>query len=418
MPMPRCRLTRRALLAAAGPVIWALHASRAFAQADWDEQPEIRPTEAVVGADLSRGPHYALGPTVTTFAYLNRYTVTSDYGPFVAPSDTRLRRLIREIAAIAQLKAMQESDAFKKAAAEAGKSAFRSAKNLIDDPVGTLSAIPEGISSIFDRASEQIRRSGRSQYEDDPAKQLLAVSSYKRELAAKLGVDVYSTNETLQKELNRVAWASAAGNLTLGAMSLATGALALQVASNVRMLEQARNLVESTPPSELSKRNRDLLRRMQVPDATANGFLQNRVLSPRHQTVIVGSMMALSDIPGRAQFIAYASGADTEDAALMFQQMAELITGYNALVAPVHQIAIVLNLPVISAVRNSAMLLPIDRLLWTERSAGVAQSLAGLKPHCPEIWMTGDTSPRAEAGLKDLGLALTQRYGKQLLLLD
>lgn len=416
--MRRCRLTRRALLAAAGPAIWAVHVSRAFAQPDWDEQPEIRPTEAVVGTDLLRGPHYALGPTVTTFAYLNRYTVTSDYGPFVAPGDTRLRRLIREIAAIAQLKAMQESDAFKKAAAEAGKSAVRSAKNLIDDPVGTLSAIPEGISSIFDRASEQIRRSGRSQHEDDPAKQLLAVSSYKRELAAKLGVDVYSSNETLQKELNRLAWASAAGNLTLGALSLATGALALQVASNVRILEQARNLVESTPPSELSKRNRDLLRHMQVPDATANGFLQNRVLSPRHQTIIVASMTALSDIPGRAQFIAYASGADTEDAALMFQQMAELITGYNALVAPVRQIAIVHNLPVVTTVKNSAMLLPIDRLLWTERSAGVAQNLAGLKPSGPAIWMTGDASPRAEAGLKDLGLVLTQRCGKQLPLLD
>jgi hypothetical protein len=156
---------------------------------------------------------------------------------------------------------------------------------------------------------------------------------------------------------------------------------------------------------------------MLVPDATANGFLQNRVLSPRHQTIIVASLMALGDIPGRAQFIAYASGADTEDAALIFQQMAELITGYNALVAPVHHIAIVHNLPVVTAVKNSVMLLPIDRLLWTERSAGVAQNLAGLKPSGPEIWMTGDASPRAEAGLKNLGLALKQRCGKQLPLL-
>jgi len=392
----------------------------AFAQPEWDAQPEIRPTDSVAAADLLlHGPNYALGPTVTTFAYLNRYTVTSDYGPFVASSDARLRRLIREIAAIAQLKAMQETDAFKKAATEAGKSAFRSAKNLIDDPVGTLSAIPEGISSIFDRASEQMRRSGRSQYEDDPTKQILAVSSYKRELAAKLGVDVYSSNEALQKELNRLAWASAAGNLTLGTLSLATGALALQVASDVRMLEQARNLVESTPPSELSKRNRDLLRRMQVPDATANGFLQNRVLSPRHQTIVVASMMALGGIPGRAQFIAYASGADTEDAALLFQQMAELIASYTALITPVRQIAIVLNLPVVTTVKGSAvLLLPIDRLLWTERSAGVTQNLAGLQPHSPAIWMTGDASPRAEAGLTTLGLALTQRCGERLPLPD
>jgi hypothetical protein len=56
--------------------------------------------------------------------------------------------------------------------------------------VGALSAIPEGISSIFDRAPEQTRRSGPSEYEDEPAKQLLAVSSYKRELAATLGADV------------------------------------------------------------------------------------------------------------------------------------------------------------------------------------------------------------------------------------
>lgn len=112
------------------------------------------------------------------FAYQNRYTITSaDYGPFTAPCDARLRRLIREIGAIAQLQAMQETDAFKKAALEAGKSPFRAARSLIDDPVGTLSAIPEGISSIFDRASEQIRRSGRSRYEDGAAKSLLAVSA-------------------------------------------------------------------------------------------------------------------------------------------------------------------------------------------------------------------------------------------------
>jgi hypothetical protein len=92
---------------------------------------------------------------------------------------------------------MQQSDAFEQAAVEAGKSSLRSAKNLIDDPAGTLSAIPKGIGSIFDRASEQLRRSGHSRYEDDSAKQLLAVSGFKRDYAAKFGVDVYSSNEVL-----------------------------------------------------------------------------------------------------------------------------------------------------------------------------------------------------------------------------
>jgi hypothetical protein len=410
-------VTRRGLLAIAGSAAGS-HAARAQAVPNWDVPPEIRPVASVVPAHLLRGPHYVLGPDVTTFAYLNRYTVTSDFGVFSAPSDAGLARLIREIAAIAQLKAMQQTDAFKNAAIEAGKSPFRSAKSLIDDPVGTLSALPEGLGSIFGRASEQLQRSHRSQYEDGPAMQLLAVSGYKREYAAKLGVDVYSSNEVLQKELNRLAWASAGGNLTLGALSFATGAMALQVASNVRLLEQARSIVEATPPSELSKRNRKLLGRMKVSNATASGFLQNRVLSPRHQTIIVASMVVLGDIPGRAQFIARASSADTEDAALLFQRMAELMAGYSAKVAAVRQIAIVRNLPIVTTAKSSALLLPIDRLLWTERNAGLAESLAKAPARGPQLWITGTASPLAEAGLKKLGLGLTEECGRHLPLLD
>ena len=189
--MSRFGLTRRAFLATTGFAASLPPAAGAATQFDWDTQPEIRPTKSVVAADLLSGPHYTLGSTVTTLAYLNRYTVTTDYGPFIAPSDARLRRLLREIAAIAQLQAMQQTEAFEKAAIEAGKSPFRSAKNLLDDPVGTLSAIPEGIGSIFSRANQQLHREGRSRYEDGPAKQILAVSSYKRDYAAKLGVDAF-----------------------------------------------------------------------------------------------------------------------------------------------------------------------------------------------------------------------------------
>ena len=99
--MSRFGLTRRTLLATTGWAASLPSAASAAMQDDWDTQPEIRPTESVVAPDLLRGPHYELGPTVTTLAYLNRYTVTTDYGPFIAPSDVRLRRLLREIAAIA-----------------------------------------------------------------------------------------------------------------------------------------------------------------------------------------------------------------------------------------------------------------------------------------------------------------------------
>ena len=355
---------------------------------------------------------------------MNQYSVTSDYGPFAPPSDARLRRLVREIGSIAELKKIRQSDAFAKATVEAGKGVIQGAQHLIQDPVATVSAVPEAVFSVFGRVSEAAKRGGRSRYEDGVAQNLLAVSSFKREYAQKLDVDVYSSNEVLQAELNSVAWASAAGNLTLGAASMVTGATVLQVAGGLRSLETAKNIVNALPPTELSRRNRDALSQMRVPDSVADRFLHNPVLSPRHQTVIVEGMKVLRGVPGRPAFIQYAARADSEDAALLFQQMAELLADYHQSVAPIQRLDIYMNVPVAYTAKGSAVaLLPIDRLLWTERSSTIATGLARTMPklqpvHRVEVWMTGDASARAREGLQHLGIVLVEHAGRRLPLID
>ena len=388
------------------------------------DPPEIRATSDIVPSALLRGPHYQLGPTVRTFAFMNQYSVTSDYGAFTAPSDARLRRLIREIAAIAELEKIRQSDAFAKATVEAGKGVVQGAQHLINDPVGTIGAVPEAVFSIFGRTSEAVKRGGASKYEDGVAQNLLAVSSFKREYAQKLDFDVYSSNEVLQKQLNSVAWASAAGNLTLGAASMVTGAAVLQVASGLRTLDQAKSIVNALPAAELSRRNRGALRQMRVPDAVTDRFLANRMLSPRHQTVIVEAMKTLHGIPGRAAFIQYAARDDSEDAALLYQEMAEFLAGYHRLVAPIQRVTIYQNIPVAYTSQGTAViLLPIDRLLWTERSSGIAAALAQTLPKPQparpvEIWLTGDACDHAREGLQHLGITLVEHAGQKLPLLD
>jgi len=388
------------------------------------DSPEVRATADVVPPALLRGPHYQLGPTVSTFAFMNHYSVTSDYGPFTAASDPRLRRLIREIAAIAELQKIHQSDAFAKATVEAGKGVVQGAQHLIEDPVATIGAVPEAAFSVFGRVSEATKRGGRSKYEDGVAQNLLAVSSFKREYAKKFDVDVYSTNQALQKELNSVAWASAAGNLTLSAASMVTGAAVLQAASGLRTLEQAKDLVNALPPTELSKRNREALRQMRVPDAVADRFLENRLLSPRHQTIIVEAMKTLGAIPGRSAFVQYAARADSEDAALLFQEIAELLADYHRSVAPIQRLEIYQNVPLAYTAPGSAViLLPVDRLLWTDRTSGIATSLGQKLPKPEpvrkiELWMTGDASERARAGLQQLGITLVEHAGQRLPLLD
>jgi len=336
---------------------------------------------------------------------MNPYSVTSDYGPFTAPSDARLRRLIREIAAIAELQKIHQSDAFAKATVEAGKGVVQGAQHLIEDPVATIGAVPEAVFSVFGRVSEATKRGGRSKYEHGVAQNLLAVSSFKRDYAKKFDVDVYSTNEVLQKELSSVAWASAAGNLTLSAASMVTYAAVLQAASGLRTLEQAKDLVNALPATELSRRNREALRQMRVPDPVADRFLENQMLSSRHQTVIVEALKALGAIPVRSAFIQYAARADGEDTALLVQEMAELLADYHRSVSPIQRLEIYQSVPVAYTGQGSAViLLPIDRLLWTERTSGIATSLSQTLPKPQpvrkiELWMTGDTSNRAREGV-------------------
>jgi hypothetical protein len=397
--------------------------ARAVAETAFD-LPETRAAADVVPPALLRGPHYQLGPTVRTFAFMNQYSVASDYGPFSPPSDARLRRLIREIAAIAELEKIHQSDAFAQATVQAGKGVVQGAQHLIENPVATIGAVPEAVFSVFGRISEAAKRGGTSKYEDGVAENLLAVSSFKREYAQKLDIDVYSSNEVLQKQLNSVSWAAAAGNLTLGAASMVTGAAVLQAASGLRTLDQAKNIVNALPATELSRRNREALREMQVPNAIADRFLRNRLLSPRHQTIIVEAMKTLRGIPGRPGFIQYAAQADSEDAALLFQEMAELLAGYHRSVAPIQRLDIRLNMPVAQTGKGSAVvLLPIDRLLWTERTSGIATSLSETSPKPQpvrhiEVWITGDASDRAREGLQQLGVTLVEGVAQRLPLLD
>ena len=249
------------------------------------ERPRRLPPRPICCGDRTTTSARASRP----FAYQNRYTITSDYGPFTAPCDARLRRLIREIGAIAQLQAMQETDAFKKAALEAGKSPFRAARSLIDDPVGTLSAIPEGISSIFDRASEQIRRSGRSRYRGRrgqvaPRRVRLQAGTRRETRRGRLfqqrgpaeGIEPLGLGLSRQQ--------SGAGRPVDGDRRARPAGRERRAAPGAGaqpcLIDTSERVVEAQPRGSPT---------MQVPEMVADGFLQNRALSPRHQTIIVAA---------------------------------------------------------------------------------------------------------------------------------
>ena len=171
------------------------------------ETPSNRLASQILPSNLFSGPYHRVRETVVSYGYMHHYTVDSQFGVFQATGDGALRKLVNEIYAIASLKEFKTTDAFLTSVGAAAKAPFSFAKNLITHPIDTVSGIPKGVFQIFGNAAEAITME-HDPAEDGRIKQLLFVSSWKRDFAAERGVDVYSSNKALQEELNSVGWAA------------------------------------------------------------------------------------------------------------------------------------------------------------------------------------------------------------------
>jgi hypothetical protein len=386
-----------------------------------------RPVGDVVSPDLLAGPHYRLAPTVQTSNYLNNFVVSSDYGTFEAPSDAMLRRLVREIHAIAVLHDITLTDSYAQALKQAALGPVRGVKALVTEPVATVKAVPGAVFNIFSRVGQGISTatSGeKTRYEDTGMAQALQMSSYKRDYAKQLGVDPYSSNPVLQKQLDSVAWAAAAGGLTLGAATMASGSEVVAGLSYARNLDQAREIVAADPPAELMLRAKAALDKMGIDRRLRDRFLAQKQYSPRAKTILVSALAGMPQTTGKANMLVVALGAPDEVTAIFYQQMAELLDGYDERVAHISRLERYNRLVVARDVNGKAIILaPLDDVIWDERAASAATGIAKALKLQPggdrvQFWITGTASPRFKQETQRLGIGVRESVGQQLPLLD
>ena len=419
---PRWRLGYLALSVLVGVLL-----ATAAPAAESFEKFGPRPIQEVVSPDLISGPHYRLTPTVRTFDFLNDFIVSSDYGVFEARSDAMLRRLLREIPAITALRKISTSDAYFKALGQAALGPVRGIQGLVTQPVQTVEAVPNAIFDVFSRVGQGIDTAVSGQktaYEDSAGAQLLQMSSYKRQYAKQLGVDPYSSNPVLQKELDSVSWAAAAGNLTISMASMAAGGPVVTALSAARNLDQAANIVAAQPPAELAIRDQAAMGRMGIDSTLAQQFMAQRQFSPRAKYVLLTALDAMSGTAGRAALIQVALDAPDEEWALFYQQMAELLDGYNDRTAPIVSLERFNRLVLAREQSGKALVIaPIDYLIWNERAASAVEGVAKLLQLKPgedkfELWITGTASPLFKKEAESRGLLVKDRIVTSLPLLD
>lgn len=386
----------------------ALFTTAAFAQTDDKafldkfektfETPGGVPANQFVPADMMSGQLHAVRPMADNDGLNNTYFVDTQYRVIEVTGTPALLVRIREIYALDHLRRLSKSEEFGKALAKSAEAKLESVADVVRDPIGTIKNVPRGASRFFGRIGEGLK-GGRSHEEGgSPLAGITGVSKAKAQIAAKLGVSPYTTNEELQRELTATAQATAGGGLLLSAAtSLATGGVGTAL-TVVGVNQTLHDTLVNSSPDDLRILNRKKLFALGLDRAQADEFLMHPWYSPWHETIITDALDTIGVNP--AVFLRQACEALTPEDAFYFQRLAQILARYHQTKSPLRWIRVE-NGVICAFDREGVLVVPLscDYGIWAERAARRAEEFAALVAGRSEIkglalWTDGKVSAR------------------------
>jgi hypothetical protein len=348
---------------------------------DFEELPELQASE-ILKPEFVKGPHFTVREPVPTSSGMNKFSIDSEYGVFEADGNAMLVQRVGEIVAIAQLKEVSRTDQFKQSLVSAAKGPYHAAKNVVEDPGGAVSNAGKGLMKFMKRTGNTIKNVSKGTAEKssdgNKAQQIIGYTRAKRQVAAKLGVDPYSTNSVLQKELDGIAWASWGGGFTFSAATFpisGPAGLALTATSVSKTVGQ---LINEKTATELKAINRSALRTAGVSANDAERFLENSAFTPTHQTAFSMNLKSLEGVANRGAFVHAAAEKSTSEADAIFcVQTLDLLGSVHAGEHPLARILMLESFPIGIAKDGTVVVaLQWDYAAWTPRAAAFADEIA------------------------------------------
>jgi hypothetical protein len=143
---------------------------------------------------------------------------------------------------------------------------------------------------------------------------------------------------------------------------------------------------------------------------TADALLQNRNYSPVDMTSMVVSLEVVP-VEGRADFLRRAVSVNRRDAAVFNRRYTEMVADFHARTGAVTSYVSLGEFP-FNQVRTGGVvgIWPVDAMSWTEgtrRSMGnAADAIRRSGMGRAELRISGQATPRAKEGLRELGITL------------
>ena len=157
----------------------------------------------------------------------NTYRIRAGTQEYEVTGSAAAVQCLQELKAIDELGQISTAKAFAHGLKQSAKGTYQTGKEIVRDPVSAVKKVPQGASRFFGKVkgffSDDEDDTSQKPSAGETIKGLLGVDEEKRKLAARLGVDVYSRNQTLQEELKRVASATAGGGLAFDIGTLPIG---------------------------------------------------------------------------------------------------------------------------------------------------------------------------------------------------
>ncbi len=365
------------------------------------EQPPILQASGMLPANLVQGPDFRVREEVVNDGLVNTYTIDSTFGQFTAVSTAKLRQRIGEIAALRQMETVRQSDAFQESIVESAEDTLGTVRDIVTDPVDTVSGAFSGIGKAFSRVGESMFGSQRSEAEGSRLDSFIGFSKTKREYAYDFGVDIYSDNEVLQDRLDDLARASFAGGLAYSAaLSLVPGAAGIAI-SATGMTQLTNEIYKTAAPADLRRMNREKLDGMGVRQEAVDHFMANVKFSPREQTEFVFALEKMPATKNRELFIELAALTNNRDMAFFRQRQAAMYADYHNTVSPIDSfVAFGEFVGARTTQGNIVFIVPVDYFVWTESMAnavGAVDTIIGDMPSVQgkELMLAGTLSPQA-----------------------
>ena len=405
----RAAVLHVALLALASPLRAQTDDAAFLTQFEKTFEPGgITDAKLFVPAEQMSGPLHRVSSHADNDGLRNTYFLFSGREQTEVAGTPALLERIREIYALDYLRGLSKTEEFGKAIGKSVGEKVESAAGIVRDPIGTVKNVPKGASRFFGRIGEGLKR-GKSEGEEGALASLAGVGKAKAQLAAKLGVNPYTTNEELQRELTATARAMAGGGLVVSMAASAVSGGAGAALSVVGVNETLQNTLINSTPEDLRLINRKKLLALGVNRALADEFLMHPWFSPWHETITTDALARIGVNP--TAFLENAVKALTPEDAFFFQRIAQILARYHTEAAPLRAIRFERGI-VCALDRDGTLVVPVslDYAIWAERTARRAEEFTALAKSGGDIkglalWTDGQISERLTAELQQRHIA-------------